>query len=386
MRFIRTLLIILISFLFLSNTIRYAHAVAADMYVTTSGAGDNSGDSWANAMALSDWETDVEVSAEAGDRYFVEQGTYTLTNNWGTGLDGNATSPIEILGVLTGTTAEPPTSSDWTNTTNGPLIAAAGWNFVFDNYWVLRGIRFTGTTSDGVICDVGCNYINLKADTTGTSRNALNKFGGPGSIIGCEATASSGGAIRVITTGGHLISGNYTHDSTTCIFLGRFNGAVVGNIMDSCITGLAMTDEFSYIVSNNTFFGDKDNEASSVTAITGSTAYSNLIVNNLFDNWDTGASWTTDQGTNIFDYNMWSNNTTDVSNVTKGSNAITSNVTLTDAVNGDFTLPSGAAAIDAGFQVGTNQGATGDYKWNIGVDQDDVAAGVGGASSYTWVQ
>ena len=34
------------------------------------------------------------------------------------------------------------------------------------------------------------------------------------------------------------------------------------------------------------------------------------------------------------------------------------------------------------MQVGTNQGAVGDYKWNAGVDQDDVtAAGGGGVGS-----
>ena len=35
-----------------------------NMYVTVAGAGDNSGDSWANAMALSDWITDLTTTIQ----------------------------------------------------------------------------------------------------------------------------------------------------------------------------------------------------------------------------------------------------------------------------------------------------------------------------------
>ena len=50
----------------------------------------------------------------------------------------------------------------------------------------------------------------------------------------------------------------------------------------------------------------------------------------------------------------------------------------------DFTVASGSNALDAALQIGTNQGATGDYKLNIGADQDDNTAG-GGTDIFGWV-
>jgi len=51
---------------------------ATDMYVTTSGAGTKSGLSWANAFSLAEFETDIEGSVEAGDRYFFQEGLLCL--------------------------------------------------------------------------------------------------------------------------------------------------------------------------------------------------------------------------------------------------------------------------------------------------------------------
>ena len=53
---------------------------AADMMVTNAGGGDKSGSTWANAMAFSDFETDLEGFAEAGDRYFI-RGNVTVSSN-----------------------------------------------------------------------------------------------------------------------------------------------------------------------------------------------------------------------------------------------------------------------------------------------------------------
>lgn len=50
----------------------------------------------------------------------------------------------------------------------------------------------------------------------------------------------------------------------------------------------------------------------------------------------------------------------------------------------DFTLQSGSPCLDAGMQPSTNEGLTGDYKWNIGADQDDVTA-AGSDSPIGWV-
>lgn len=62
-------------------------------------------------------------------------------------------------------------------------------------------------------------------------------------------------------------------------------------------------------------------------------------------------------------------------------NNITGAVNFTDNTGGDFTLQSGSPALDAGIAIDTYTGITGNYKWNIGADQDDVTAAGGGGSS-----
>jgi hypothetical protein len=52
----------------------------------------------------------------------------------------------------------------------------------------------------------------------------------------------------------------------------------------------------------------------------------------------------------------------------------------------DFTLGAASPCLDAGLQIGSNMGVTGDYETNIGVDQDDVdAAGGGGGAGHILV-
>jgi len=54
------------------------------------------------------------------------------------------------------------------------------------------------------------------------------------------------------------------------------------------------------------------------------------------------------------------------------------------AEGADFTVGSGSPVLSAAVQNGTDTGLTGDYKWNIGVDQDDVTA-AGGGDPIGWV-
>lgn len=96
----------------------------------------------------------------------------------------------------------------------------------------------------------------------------------------------------------------------------------------------------------------------------------------------------------IVDYNLDYNNTTgdysgmDPSDMQHGDNSVrASNPSFTDPSNGDFTLSSSSSpATGAGTGPGTWTNVVGDYKINIGVDQDDNTTGGGGASSYTYVQ
>jgi len=62
------------------------------------------------------------------------------------------------------------------------------------------------------------------------------------------------------------------------------------------------------------------------------------------------------------------------------STNLTSDPSFTDAPNKDFTIGSSSPLLNAGFDF-TKIGLVGAYRNNIGLDQDDNAAGGGSA---TW--
>ena len=121
----------------------------ANYYVTVAGAGDNSGDSWANALTVSEFVMSVN-SAIAGDSYYVAGGTYTFGASINTAADGTGSSPISIIGVNSGTTAEPPTVSDYATGSSRPLFSCGAYTITIDNYWKFLNIRASGTHQDFV--------------------------------------------------------------------------------------------------------------------------------------------------------------------------------------------------------------------------------------------
>jgi len=74
---------------------------------------------------------------------------------------------------------------------------------------------------------------------------------------------------------------------------------------------------------------------------------------------------------------LWNGNGNTVSGVVQVEGNSTSDPSFTNAAGGDFTLQSGSGALATGFPQAI-MGATGDYQWNIGVDQDDNTAAGGG--------
>jgi len=118
MKISKTIILISAALLVSSNVL----CAPSDMYVTTTGAGDTSGDSWANAMDWDAFEADVDGACEPGDRYFVMEGYYSNDGALSDYTGGTAQNPIEIIGVKSGTTAEPPTSADWAYGTARPYF------------------------------------------------------------------------------------------------------------------------------------------------------------------------------------------------------------------------------------------------------------------------
>lgn len=364
---LKLLALILSLFLVLA---RVGFCAPATMYVTPAGDGDNSGDSWANAMSLSDWESDCEVSAEAGDIYYVAGGTYTLTNDFSCPNDGVSTSAIKIIGVKSGTTAEPPTASDWAYTTDRPLINCSAYQFTLGDYWWIMNLQGTSTDNEGFKHNARSLFYNVKVTNSSASagRDGLRHYSYTGYCISCEGISTNGDGIDF--SYGSVIN-SYAHDSNNALRMD--NGVqIIASVFDSSTVGINLADNGTLIILFNTIYGN-------TTGLSGTTSNNSVYLNNIISDNTTGASWGTAEAIDFWDFNVW-NNDTDTNNVTMGANAIIADPLLNNPASGDFTLQSGSPAIGAANGVGAHTGATGDYKWNIGADQDDNAAGEPGSS------
>lgn len=362
-------------------------AAPLTMYVTVAGAGNNSGDTWSNAMSLADWETDAGTacSSEAGDHYYVMQGEYTLNEAWDCPNDGTPAAPISMTGVKTGTTAEPPTIADWAYTTARPLVTSGENSFNFDNGWSFRNMRHETTNISGWGCDNNCYGFNLKSTNSDGLRCAFTWDGvAESNMINCEANGgdTSGCGFLLGTTS--LIN-SYAHDTADCIRVIQAGTPIIGNIIETCtVKGIetASTREGLLIV-GNTFYNNAINiELDGAGNIT--------VVDNIFDTSTTGITYATTVNSIYIDYNLYSNISGndvehDEQSVPTGANAVIEDITLTDPTANppDMTLPAGTGAEDAGIQPDSAIIA-GDYKRNIGLDQDDNATG-GGTTAYGYM-
>lgn len=361
-------LILLLFSLMIILSSENVYPAAATMYVTPAGANNKDGTDWDNAFSEAEWETDIEGGAEAGDIYYVAGGTYTLDSDISTARVGDSASPVKIIGVASGTTAEPPTFSDWAFGDDRPLIAASTYTWNLDDFWQVYNIRMTTAEANGLDLNDG-NYsavINCKVEQNSETADQTAIYAGSyNHIISCEAISTAGQAIY--PKGSGLIMNCYIHDSKNGILAVGYTVFCFANIIDTCSTaGVNLGAYFRWGLVNNTIYNCG-------TGISGQWGYGDIFINNIIDGCTTGASKSGSKLSDIWDYNCW-DNTTDTTNVTKGNNAVTADPGMTAPDDGDFTLGSGSNSLDAGLQVGTNEGATGDYKVNIGADQDDVAA------------
>ena len=316
---------------------------AATMYVTVVGATTKTGASWATAMGLAEWQTDITNNAEAGDIYYVAGGTYTLTGAWSTAKAGTAVAPISIIGVKTGTTAAPPTASDYAYNADRPLIAAAANTFDFTgDYWVIRNLQVTTTAQYGFKVNsynIVQNCYSFNSSAT-AAYHAFYSTGGT-KYISCEGVSTKGRAILLYGFASAINC--YCHDSATGIQIFSNGNSIIGNRINTCTIGMDFALYHSSSVINNTISG-------CTTGITGTTAYNNVFINNIISGCTTGANWTTaNQKINWWDYNCW-NNTTDVVNVTTGDHVLlATDPQFINVAGGDFRLKPSSPCLNTGM-------------------------------------
>lgn len=297
--------------------------------------------------------------------YVKNDGTMTLTGHISLVNDGTTALPINIIGY-NATRGDNPTVND------RPLMAAGANNSNFDDYWLIKNFRFTATSQSGLRVDIGGIIHNCHANNSSgiSNRSAIVQVAGE--VILCEAQSVNGYAIGL--NGDAVVVKNcYLHDSAIGVWNnGRDNCQFIANIISDCAVGISdagVSGAHSILITQNTFYNG-------TTGLSINDGFSFVVTDNIFHTFTNGAAWTTEQLSNFFDNNCWYN--ASVSNVTKGDHAVNADPLLTDPANDDFTLQGGSPCLGAGMQIGVPQGVVGDYKWNIGADQDDNAAAGGG--------
>ena len=351
-------------------------AVADDYYVTTTGAGDKSGTTWATAFDWAAFETDLEGSAESGDRYFIKEGTFTSTQDITTAQVGAHTDYIEIIGVVSATSAEPPTSSDWANVDNRPLIASSTYAFQLSDFYRVRNIRMTTTHYNGLEVDTEGIVINCKVyNSSGVSNaRAFDNDAYRTMLHSCDGESDAGSAFYMGYYG--RIINCYAHDGLRGVYCNGHGIVIANSFFDTnTAEGVNINVFDGATIIHNVFYN-------CVNAIEGTDSTSICAINNIITNNTDGFNVSTATDSFLIENNnFYSNSSDDVSGVVLGSNNLTaSDPDYTNAANADFTVGSSSPVLDAGLQPSTNIGTTGDYKINIGVDQDDNVSG--GTTSY----
>ena len=304
-----------------------------------------------------------------GNTVWIKAGEYTMVETVDSqGNDAFAVTPIYIKGY-NATRGDNPTLA------SRPVIACGTYTFTWGDYWDFRNISWTGTaanlvgdstTESNYSTMYNCYVLNSSATA---NRNAVRA--GILKAIKCELISTNGNAFLVGSFG--FVLSSYIHDSVNGVKAdGSYAPNITNSIIDTCSTaGIYLGASRVAEISRNVIYGNG-------TGILATSAYSCTFVNNIIDSNTTGASWGTATPNNFWDFNAWGNNTTDTNNVTKGDNSITSATTYLPDAGNDFTLPVGSACLGAGMKIGEAEGVDDDdYKINIGVDQDDNAAGGG---------
>ena len=306
--------------------------------------------------------SDMSAQVAGNTIYLKSTGTYTLGANFTAAVAGTGALSISWIGYTT------------TRGDGGKAVIACGAYYMkmSGGFQGVDSLDISGTSGvvvyggyQGSVRNCKINNTSVTADRVAYQAQSAGSF----LITGSEFISDKGLALNVAITTAHAnIKGNYIHDSKNgCRLYGGLSSFTF-NILDTfTATALDLGTSYGVLVENNTFYNG-------VTGINGDTAYQIDIRNNIIDSFTTGASWTAEVLQNCWDYNNWNGNTTDVSNVTKGANALALDPQFEGAAGGDFSIGENlkAAGIPGTFPGGLSTGYM-----DIGAVQREESGGGG---------
>jgi hypothetical protein len=332
----------------------------------------------------------------AGNTIYIQSGTYVKvgTNAYVLTLSvsgGNGTA-ISWIGYITNHSTIPTGTDRPLFNGNSDTANCLVGGTTIEN--IFKNIRFANATA------TGCSnsslgswfFVNCKS-----SNNATDGFGGDDAhLFNCEVNNNSDAGYDSTTVSGCRITGSYIHDNTTEGWFSANTGSsltVIKSISESnggegfrsSGGSLVLMDSLAYNNTGATIDGINWSEAGH--GLLNTPMINNCSINNGRYGFNRGS--TTAYTPIDFDYNNYNGNgTAGLNNLTAGANDTTAAPAFTGAATGDFTVTSSdTALLGKGFMQSAINGLTGDYQWNIGVDQDDnVTAGGVATTSYGFVQ
>jgi len=270
------------------------------------------------AMSLnSTLDDDLFEIAISGNTYWIKNGAYSLGESVSSSIAGGASS-IRIFGYNS-TRGDNPTGS------TRPTIACGANSWTTPGEWRLNYVIFTGTAVSVYTSATQTENAFVKVTNTSTTadRDAfVNASGSKHPIFYMvEGISYRGDAYASNNNTG--VSYGWFHDSNRGIRL--IGGAaspvtyITDNIVSSCVTAaLDTTPDAPYFFDRNTLYGAGNKQGTGISLV-GNDVMS-VFRNNIIYGFVTGATLSAADGKHIFDYNDWYNNTTDVTNITKGDN------------------------------------------------------------------
>ena len=259
------------------------------------------------AMSLnSTLDDDLFEAAVAGQIYYIKAGTYTLGESVASSISGGVSQPIIIEGY-NATRGDTPTGTD------RPLLSLAASNFGFQNNWVQKNLRFTGTATSLNTFSAACQIINCSGVNKRTSAGTVFVYGVDSVAINCEAVSYLGLGIDL----GNGAIGCYVHHCgtngidlphATNIATLMFN--IIANCKTSAISNITAQTGLA-IISNNTLYGSEDKYGIGMNLPT--TATDKTFINNIIYGFVTGVAHADTQTIGYDNYNDYFNNTNDVS-------------------------------------------------------------------------
>ncbi len=275
----------------------------------------------------------------AGNKVWILNGTYTLTGTLTLSNPANITQEISFEGYAA-------TRGDRPRGATRPLIKGATTIWNTNMSWTSIIITHTAGTMVSASTRGYALYCKFVCSSTSAGAIAFN-ITNHITMLFCEIVSYRGVAIQ---SGNSIFAyGCYIHDSDVGIKntngSGNYSHAYINCIFEGCVTAAIShsgAQDTSVLMQGNTVYGAENKLGTGLLLVTGGAGIK--IFNNIFYGLVTALSCADASGSALgssflLDSNNFYNNTTDVTNLTKGPNDIAldptfTSVTQTKGTNG----------------------------------------------------